>query len=380
MNQRLMKYSEEQLRTILRQVRHPEKGKDLFELGIIKNIFIRGNRAEVILDFKKNRDPLAGSIRKACEKALRSVLGDDADLNIIIATQDSEAQNTTQEKNTILPGVRNIVAVASGKGGVGKSTVAVNLAVAMSKKGLSVGLLDADVYGPSIPKMFDLEGETPVFRREEEKDLIVPVEKHGVRILSTGFFVSAKDALVWRGPMATSAIRPLITQGDWGDLDILFIDLPPGTGDIHLTLVQEVPVTGVVIVSTPQQVAIADAIKGIAMFRGDKINVPVLGLVENMAWFTPAEYPENKYYIFGREGCRTLAEKMDIELLGQIPIVQAVCEDGDSGRPSVLDENNPAGKAFTELADKLADALKRRNNFIEPTKRVIISDTNKNNH
>ncbi len=253
-------------------------------------------------------------------------------------------------KDDPFSGIKNIIAVASGKGGVGKSTIAVNLAVAVAKTGASVGLVDADVYGPSLPKMFDLEGERPQIKREGEKEIIVPIEKHGVKVVSIGFFVRPEDALVWRGPMATSALKQILTQTEWGELDYLFIDMPPGTGDIHLTLVQETAVTGVVIVSTPQEVALADAVKGIAMFTGEKINVPVLGLVENMAWFTPAELPENKYYIFGNDGVKNLAEKMNIDLLGQIPLVQGIREDGDSGRPSALDENHPAGKPFEELA------------------------------
>jgi ATP-binding protein involved in chromosome partitioning len=236
-------------------------------------------------------------------------------------------------------------------------------------------LLDADVYGPSIPKMFGLEGEKPVIHQEGTRQIMAPVEKYGVKILSLGFFVNPEDALVWRGPMATNALKQLITLGDWGELDFLLIDLPPGTGDIHLTMVQEVAVTGAVIVSTPQQVALADVIKGIAMFSGEKINVPVLGLIENMAWFTPAELPGNRYYIFGKEGCKILAEKLGIELLGQIPLVQSICENGDAGRPSVLDENDPAGKAFEILATNLVLQIEKRNLEKSPTKKVNISNT-----
>ncbi|MGC9341384.1 MAG: Mrp/NBP35 family ATP-binding protein, partial [Bacteroidales bacterium] len=271
--------------------------------------------------------------------------------------------------------VKNIIAVASGKGGVGKSTVAVNLAVAMAKTGASVGLIDADVYGPSAPIMFGLEGQRPGIRKEGEKEFIIPITKYGVKIVSIGFFVRPEDALIWRGPMATNALKQLISQSDWGELDYLFVDLPPGTGDIHLTMVQETAVTGAVIVSTPQQVALADAVKGIAMFAGEKINVPVLGLVENMSWFTPEELPENKYYIFGKEGVKRLADELKVNLLGQIPLVQGVREDGDEGRPSVLDDSNPAAKAFDELALHLKAAIEKRNKDLDPTQRVRITNS-----
>ena len=272
----------------------------------------------------------------------------------------------------VLPRVKHIIAVASGKGGVGKSTVAVNLAVALAKSGSSVGLIDADVYGPSIPKMFDVEGDRPSARSEDGVEWILPIEKYGVKLLSVGFFVKPEDAVVWRGPMATSALKQLISQGDWGELDYLLIDLPPGTGDVHLTMVQEVPVTGVVIVSTPQEVALADVIKGINMFTGDKIKVPVLGLVENMAWFTPEELPDNKYYIFGQEGCKKLAEKMGIPLLGQIPIVQGIRESGDSGKPVALTEN-PSGEAFRLLSEEVKKAVDKRMAELEPTQKVEIT-------
>ncbi|NJK96347.1 MAG: Mrp/NBP35 family ATP-binding protein [Bacteroidales bacterium] len=266
--------------------------------------------------------------------------------------------------------VKNIVAVASGKGGVGKSTVAVNLAISIAKLGYSVGLIDADIYGPSVPKMFGVENVRPEIKSGEKDDIIVPVSKYGVKLLSIGFFVSDKDALVWRGPMATTALKQLINQGEWGSLDYLLFDLPPGTGDIHLTLVQEMAVTGVVIVSTPQKVALADAIKGIAMFRGEKVNVPVLGLVENMAWFTPAELPNSKYYIFGKEGCKNLAEDMHIPLLGQIPVVQSICEGGDSGQPVSLDHDSPVGAAFRQLAENTILEVDKRNSTLDPTRRV----------
>ena len=309
-----MEHKKTQVSEALKLVKHPEYGKNLIELGMVEDIKVTGNRIEFSLHFKKQNNPFAGSINKACERAIRSVLGSEVEININTIT-DPVTKASESPEILALAGVKNIIVIASCKGGVGKSTISVNLAVAMAKNGASVGLLDADIYGPSIPKMFSLEGVHPSFKKVGNSEIIIPIEKHGVKLLSLGFLIDPEDALIWRGPVATSAIKQLITQSDWGELDYLFIDLPPGTGDIHLTIVQEIPVTGVVIVSTPQKVALADAIKGIAMFTTQKINVPVLGLVENMAWFTPAEYPENKYYIFGRDGCKKLAAEMQIEFL-----------------------------------------------------------------
>ena len=271
-----------------------------------------------------------------------------------------------------LPGVKNIIAIASGKGGVGKSTVSVNLAVALAKLGYRVGLLDADIFGPSVPKMFNEEDARPMLETHEAGDLIVPVEKYGVKLLSIGFFVDKNDAVVWRGGMASNALKQLISDVRWDDLDYFLIDLPPGTSDIHLTLVQTLAVTGAVIVSTPQQVALADARKGINMFRNEKINVPVLGLVENMAWFTPAELPENKYYIFGKDGVKQLAEEMQIPLLGQIPVVQSICESGDKGVPAATDENSITGNAFIRLAEEVVERTDERNSRLSETKCVEI--------
>lgn len=276
------------------------------------------------------------------------------------------------ESGSILPGVKNIIAIASGKGGVGKSTIAANLAVATAMAGFRVGIIDADIFGPSIPKMLNAENQRPSVVNEDGKEMMVPVESYGVKILSIGFFVDPNDAVVWRGPMATNALKQFMSQTQWGELDYMFIDLPPGTSDIHLTMVQEVSVTGAVIVTTPQQVALADAVKGINMFRGDKIDVPILGLVENMAWFTPAELPENKYYIFGKDGGRSLAEKFNLTLLGQIPLVQGICESGDSGKPIVLDSASPVSRAFSELAESVIRETGKRNVNVPPTRRVEI--------
>jgi ATP-binding protein involved in chromosome partitioning len=269
--------------------------------------------------------------------------------------------------------VKNIIAVTSGKGGVGKSTIAVNLAVALANSGASVGLIDADIFGPSVPIMFGAEGERPALRKEGNRDLIIPVEKYGVRFLSIGFFVAPESALIWRGPMASNALKQLITDGDWGSLDYLLIDLPPGTSDIHLTLVQTVPVTAAVIVTTPQHIALADVIKGVSMFRSPSVNVPVLGLVENMSWFTPAELPENKYYIFGKNGGKRLADELGLILLGQIPLVQSIREDSDDGKPSAVDTSTITGMAFAELAHKVVEQLNIRNSGIEPTQKVKVS-------
>jgi ATP-binding protein involved in chromosome partitioning len=323
------------------------------------------------LKFNRPNDPFIESMKKSCVSAIESQLGEDVKIRGNIGTIVPERPKARE----VLPGVKNIIAVASGKGGVGKSTVAVNLAMGLKNKGFAVGILDADVYGPSIPKMFDLEDASPEGKKGEGIDWIVPIEKYGMKLLSVGFFVKPEDALVWRGPMATSALKQLITQGDWGELDYLILDLPPGTGDVHLTIVQEVPVTGAVIVSTPQEVALADVIKGINMFTGDKVNVPVLGVVENMSWFTPEELPNNKYYIFGKDGCKELARKLGIELLGQIPIVQGICEAGDIGIPVAENKDSVLGKSFIELAERVIQATEKRNKEIAPTVKVEIKNS-----
>ena len=270
----------------------------------------------------------------------------------------------------MLPQVKNVIAVSSGKGGVGKSTVAANLAVALSKLGYKVGLLDADIFGPSVPKMFQVEDARPYAEIVDGRDLIVPIEKYGIELLSIGFFVDPDQATLWRGGMASNALKQLVGDAKWGDLDYFILDTPPGTSDIHLTLLQTLAITGAVIVSTPQQVALADARKGINMYMNDKVNVPILGLVENMSWFTPAELPENKYYIFGKEGTKKLAEELNVPLLGQIPIVQSICENGDKGTPVALDENSVTGQAFLELARNVVAQTEKRNAELAPTQIV----------
>ncbi len=280
--------------------------------------------------------------------------------------------NQKDQGNKYLPGVKNIIAIASGKGGVGKSTIASNLAIAIAKLGHKVGIIDADIFGPSIPKMLGVEDERPQVKRLENKDIIVPIQKYEIKILSIGLFISRFDATVWRGPMASKVLQQLIRDTDWGELDYMFFDLPPGTSDIHLTLVQTVPVTGAIIVSTPQDIALADAIKGISMFRGEAINVPILGLVENMSWFTPEELPDKKYYIFGKDGCKKIAEKFDVPVLGQIPIVQSIREGGDSGVPPVIN-NEIIGKSFKDLAYNVIKRVEYRNKHMKPTKIVEIT-------
>ena len=351
----------------LKEVINPDNEKDIVSSDMVRDLRIEGRKISFTLVFPKSKNPFAQSVKKSCERVIYTRLGKNIETDIKIDAR------LIVHKDQPLPNVKNIVAIASGKGGVGKSTIAVNMAVALAKLGYAVGLIDADVYGPSVPKMFDLESARPVIRKIEGKDRIIPVEKYNVKVLSIGFFVDEKEALVWRGPMATSALKQLIHDGFWGDLDYMIVDLPPGTGDIHLTLVQSLAVTGVVIVSTPQRVALADAIKGISMFTGKSIRVPVLGLVENMAWFTPEELPDHKYYIFGKDGCKNLAAEMNVPLLGQIPLVQGIREGGDHGRPVADDENSISGRAFMDLARETVRQVDIRNASADPTEIVQLT-------
>ncbi len=314
-------------------------------------------RVGVVLEFPRDTDPFLKSTVKAAEAAIHYHCGQDVEVNI----QTEFKSKPRPEAGKMLPGVKNIIAVSSGKGGVGKSTVAANLAIALARLGYKVGLLDTDIFGPSIPKMFLLEDAQPYAVHKDGRDLIVPVEQYGVKLLSIGFFVNPKTATLWRGGMATNALKQLIGDADWGDLDYFILDTPPGTSDIHLTLLQTLAITGAVIVSTPQQVALADARKGVDMYRNEKVNVPILGLIENMAWFTPAELPQNRYYIFGREGCKQLAEELDVPLLAQIPIVQSICENGDNGTPAALQSDTATGLAFINLAQAVVTVTNRRN-------------------
>lgn len=356
----------------LKHVRYPGTGEDIVSAGMVDdNIRIEGNKISFSLLFEKPNDPFAKSLVKASEQAILTYAGEEAEIkgNIDIKYRTQIPQQPAK----LLPEVKNIIAVSSGKGGVGKSTVASNLAVALAKLGYKVGLLDADIFGPSVPKMFGLEDARPYLEPVGDRELIRPEEKYGVKMLSIGFFVDPNSAVLWRGGMASNALKQLISDANWGDLDYFVVDLPPGTSDIHLTMVQTVAITGAIVVSTPQEVALADARKGISMFQGEKVNVPILGLVENMAWFTPAELPNNKYYLFGKEGCKKLAEELHVPLLGQIPIVQSICEGGDNGMPVACDENSITGQAFAELAKNVVEKVAERNATLPETKKVEVN-------
>lgn len=367
----------------LRSVRYPGNGKNLVDNEMVADdIRIDGNKVSFSLIFEKPTDPFIRSVVRSAEAALQQALGPELDIKGNIAVQYLKPQR--EQPANPLPGVKNIIGISSGKGGVGKSTVAANLAVALATKGYKVGLLDADIFGPSMPKMFGVENESLYMVSQQGRDWIEPVEKYGVKMLSIGFVVDKDAAVLWRGGMASNALRQLITDAWWGDLDYFLIDMPPGTSDIHLTLVQTLPITGVVVVSTPQQVALADARKGIAMFRGDKVNVPILGIVENMAWFTPAPHPDERYYIFGKEGARRLAEELDVELLAEIPLVADICTDADSGSPTTLKIQaaaltgtdqwlTPEAEAFGSLADNVVKAIDRRNTTLPPTQKVEVT-------
>lgn len=356
----------------LKHVRYPGTGKDIVASQMVQDIIrIDGNKVSFSLIFEKPNDPFIKSVVKAAEQAILTYIGEDVDIKGNISVVLKTPPKSQPEP--ILPNVKNIIAVFSGKGGVGKSTVSSNLSIALASLGYKVGLLDADIHGPSIPKMFGVENENPYVEEINGKQKIIPIEKYGVKLLSIGFFVNPESALVWRGSMASNALKQLITDADWGELDYFILDLPPGTGDIHLTLVQTMGITGAIAVTTPQDVALADARKGINMFLGEKVNVPVLGLIENMAWFTPAELPENKYYIFGKEGGIRLAEELHIPFLGQIPIVQSIREGGDDGIPVAVNDNSIMGIAFRNLAEKIVEQVDIRNKTSEATKKVEIT-------
>jgi ATP-binding protein involved in chromosome partitioning len=318
---------------------------------------INGNKVTVVLEFPRDTDPFLKSTVKAAEAAIKYYCGKDVEVEI----QTEFKSKPRPEVGKLLPQVKNVIAVSSGKGGVGKSTVSANLAIALARLGYKVGLLDTDIFGPSMPKMFHVEDARPYAVEVDGRQLIEPIEAYGVKLLSIGFFVNPDTATLWRGGMATNALKQLIADANWGDLDYFILDTPPGTSDIHLTLLQTLAITGAVIVSTPQQVALADARKGIDMYRNEKVNVPILGLIENMAWFTPAELPENKYYIFGKEGCKQLAEEMNVPLLAQIPLVQGICDSGDKGEPAALSSDTATGLAFINLAQAVVTVVNRRN-------------------
>ena len=367
-----MNFQEKDILEALGYVIEPDLKKDIITLNLVSNIAVENNVVKFDLQINNPAMHNKKRIVEACELHLSKVLKTPITAEINFSAIPKAAE--MPKSNKVLPQVKNIIAIASGKGGVGKSTVTANLAVALAQKGYKVGLVDADIYGPSMPLMFNVEGERPQSIDVNGRNLIQPIESYGVKLLSIGFFAGTDQAVVWRGPMATKALSQLFTEANWGELDYMLIDLPPGTGDIHLSLVQTVAVTGAVVVSTPQKVALIDARKAVGMFKLSQINVPVLGFIENMAYFTPEELPNNKYYIFGKDGLKELAEKEGLPLLGEIPLVQSVREAGDVGRPAVLQENTPQSKAFLAFADNVIEQVELRNQAMEPTKKVEITN------
>ena len=346
-----MKITTDQVLSALGKVIEPDLKKDLVSLGMIRDLEIEGQQVKFSVVLTTPACPLKESIKNACIKAIHDLVYKNAE---VIVNLTSKVTSTRKSDEPLLKGVKNIIAVASGKGGVGKSTIAANLAITLAKTGAKTGLVDADIYGPSIPLMFEAVNEQLAAVDIDGKPKVIPLRKYNVSLLSIGFFVDASRALIWRGPMASGALKQLFSDAEWGELDYLIIDLPPGTGDIHLSLVQTVPLTGVIIVTTPQEVAVADARKAVNMFKNENINIPVLGIVENMSWFTPAELPDNKYYLFGKEGGKKMAQAFKLPLLGQIPIIQSIREGGDNGKPEALNPDSPAQPYFKSLAENLA--------------------------
>lgn len=352
----------------LSKVRYPGTGKDIVSSGMVADdIRIDGNKVSFSLIFDKPTDPFIKSLVKSAEAAILTFISEEVDIKGNISTIIRNPVAPKQENP--LPGVKNIIGVSSGKGGVGKSTIAANLAVALAQLGYKVGLLDADIFGPSTPKMFGVESAQLYMEKVNGRDMILPIDKYGVKLLSIGFLVDPDKAVLWRGGMASNALKQLITEANWGELDYFVIDMPPGTSDIHLTLVQTLAITGAIVVSTPQEVALADARKGISMFQSDQVNVPILGLVENMSWFTPAAHPDEQYFIFGKDGGKNLAEKLQVPLLGQIPLVASICRGGDDGTPVVL-QNSVSGAAFFNLARSVVQSIDQRNASLPPTTKV----------
>jgi ATP-binding protein involved in chromosome partitioning len=347
----IMTITKEQVLQALGNVEEPDLKKDLVTLNMIQDIHIDGNNVSFSVILTTPACPLKAMIENACRNAILHFVSKEAVININMTSR------VTSQKNTGVPGVKNIIAVASGKGGVGKSTVAANLALGLAKSGAKVGMIDADIYGPSVPIMFGLEGARPMASQVDGKTRIEPIEKYGIKLLSIGFFTDPNQPVPWRGPMVSTAVKQLFNDADWGELDYLVIDLPPGTGDIHITVTQSFPVTGAVIVTTPQNVALADAKKGIGMFMMPAINVPILGVVENMSYFTPAELPDNKYYIFGKGGGQKLAAQLDVPFLGEIPLIKGISDSGDAGRPTVLEEDGPMTAAFVKMAERVAQQV-----------------------
>jgi len=353
----------------LGHVDDPDLKKDLVTLNMIRDLKVKGNKISFTVMLTTPACPMKDHIKRACLNAIKLMVDKDAQVDI---KMDAEVTSFLKD-NPVLPGVKNVIAISSGKGGVGKSTIAANLAVALSQSGAKVGLIDADIYGPSMPIIFGFQGVRPTFRSVKGKDMLVPFERHGIKLMSIGTLVSPEQAVVWRGPMASKALRQLIFDTDWGEIDYLLLDLPPGTGDIHLTIVQVLPVTGAVVVTTPQQVAVSDARKGAEMFRSAAINVPILGVIENMAYFIPEDAPDKKYFIFGENGGQKLATSLEAPLLGQIPIREGIAENSDSGHPVALYKETVMGSDFHLLAESLAQQVAIRNANVPPTEKVEIT-------
>jgi len=349
--------TEQQIIDALKYVDDPDLKKDIVTLGMVKDVKVDGKKVAFTVVLTTPACPMKGMLKNSCLKSVKHYVDKEA---IVDINMTAHVKSSVQTGKQLMPNIKNIIAIASGKGGVGKSTVASNLAVALAQQGAKVGLLDADIYGPSIPIMFDVLNEKPQMKKVGEKTQMLPVESYGVKLLSIGFFASPSQAIIWRGPMAGKALNQMVFDADWGDLDYLFIDLPPGTGDVHMSLVGAVPVTGAIIVTTPQQVALSDARKGAAMFKHESINVPILGIIENMAWFTPEELPNNKYFIFGKGGAQQLAEEFHVPLLAQIPMIQSICEAGDAGRPAVFQKDTLQANSFILAAGRVAQELAMR--------------------
>jgi len=368
-----MKFKKQDILAALKTITVPGAGENMVDSGAVTNVLAFGD--EVIVDITINNPALQARKKTETEitRVIKEKISDLAQVKINLKVDAPPPSGKNEIKGKEIPGIKNIVAVASGKGGVGKSTVTANIAVTLSKMGFKVGILDADIYGPSVPIMFDVVTERPLSVNVDGKSKMKPVENYGVKVLSIGFFTKPDQAVIWRGPMAAKALNQMIFDAAWGELDFLLLDLPPGTGDIHLSIMQSLPITGAVVVSTPQIVALADAKKGVAMFQQDSINVPVLGIVENMAYFTPDELPENKYYIFGKEGAKNLAEDLQVRLLGEIPLVQSIREAGDIGRPAALQMGTLLEKAFEELTKNVVEETVRRNTSLPPTEAIKIT-------
>lgn len=360
-----MKVNSETIIESLKKVIEPDLGKDIVSLGLVTDIKVMENKVSFSVQMKNAAMHARKRMQQACEFAIERSIGKDYSIEVNV-----QAMKKAEASQSVLPNIKNTIAVVSGKGGVGKSTVSANLAVGLAKKGFNVGVVDADIYGPSMPIMFDVLHYRPISREINKKQVIVPAENYGVKILSIGFFAELDEAVVWRGPMAVKALKQLIFDADWGELDYLIIDTPPGTGDVHLSIVQSLPLTGAVVVTTPQPVALADAKKAVAMLKMDNIKVPVLGLVENMSWFTPKNHPEEKYFIFGEDGGENLAKSLSLELLGKVPLVESIRQSGDVGRPAVLQQETIVEKYYNDLCDKLILNIEERNAKLDPTKVV----------